>query len=41
MKSILIAVFLLAAGSTVCLAQCDKKVSFTAAKTEHLDENYS
>ncbi|HZX57336.1 MAG TPA: hypothetical protein VFE54_01370 [Mucilaginibacter sp.] len=39
MRSILIAVFLLAAGSTACLAQCDKKVSFTAAKTEHLDEN--
>ncbi len=39
MKSILIAVFLLAAGSTVCLAQCDKKVNFSSSKTQHLDEN--
>lgn len=39
MRSILIAVFLLAAGSTACLAQCDKKVSFTSSKTQHLDES--
>ena len=39
MKSILIAVFLLAAGSTACLAQCDKKVSFSSSKTQHLDES--
>jgi len=39
MRSILIALVLLAAGSTACLAQCDKKVSFTSSKTQHLDEN--
>ena len=37
MKSILIALFLLAAGSTMSFAQCDKKVSLTSAKTEHFD----
>jgi hypothetical protein len=39
MRSILIAVFLLAAGSTACLAQCDKKVSLTSSKTQHFDAN--
>jgi|SRR5579872_5666442 len=39
MRSILIAVFLLAAGSTACLAQCEKKVSFSSSKTQHLDES--
>jgi hypothetical protein len=39
MRSILIAVFLLAAGSTACLAQCDKKVSLSSSKTQHLDAN--
>jgi hypothetical protein len=39
MRSILIAVFLLAAGSTACLAQCDKKASFSSSKTQHLDES--
>ena len=39
MKSILIALFLLAAGSTVAFAQCDKKVSLSASKTEHYDAN--
>ncbi|HZX57335.1 MAG TPA: hypothetical protein VFE54_01365 [Mucilaginibacter sp.] len=38
-RSAILTLFLLAAGSTVCLAQCDKKVSFSSSKTEHLDEN--
>jgi hypothetical protein len=37
MKSILIALVLLAAGSTLSFAQCDKKVSLISAKTEHYD----
>ena len=37
MKTILIALFLLVAGSTMSFAQCDKKVSLASAKTEHLD----
>ena len=37
MKTILIALFLLVAGSTMSFAQCDKKVSLVSAKTEHLD----
>lgn len=39
MRSILIAFVLLAAGSTACLAQCDKKVSLASSKTQHLDAN--
>lgn len=39
MKSIIIALFLLAAGSTVCFAQCDKKVSITSSKSEQLDDS--
>jgi hypothetical protein len=37
MKSTLLALFLLVAGSTVSLAQCDKKVSLSSSKTQHLD----
>ena len=37
MKSILFTLVLLAAGSTVCLAQCDKKVSLSSSHTQHLD----
>jgi hypothetical protein len=37
MKSILIALFLLAACGTMSFAQCDKKVSLTSPKTEHFD----
>ena len=37
MKSIIIALVLLAAGSTVSLAQCDKKISLSSSKTEHFD----
>jgi len=37
MKSTIIALLLLLAGSTVCLAQCDKKLSLVTSKTEHLD----
>ncbi|MBS1524615.1 MAG: hypothetical protein JST19_03135 [Bacteroidetes bacterium] len=37
MKSILTTFLLLAAGSTISLAQCDKKVSLTSSKTQHLD----
>ena len=39
MKTILFALFLLAAGNTLSFAQCDKKVSLTSSKTEHLDAN--
>ena len=38
MRSILITLLLLAAGSTISLAQCDKKVALTSSKTQHLDE---
>jgi len=38
MKSAILALLLLAAGSTVSLAQCDKKVTFSSSKTEHLDD---
>lgn len=41
MKSTLLALFLLVAGSTVSLAQCDKKVSLTASKSQKLDESGS
>src|SRR5258708_34015465 len=37
MKSIFLALFLLAAGSTMGFAQCDKKVSLTSSKTQHFD----
>ncbi|HVW13323.1 MAG TPA: hypothetical protein VHB54_05870 [Mucilaginibacter sp.] len=37
MKAILITFLLLAAGSTISLAQCDKKVSLSSSKTQHLD----
>ncbi len=37
MKTIILFLSLLIAGSTVCFAQCDKKVIFTTSKTEHLD----
>lgn len=37
MKSTIIALFLLVAGSTMSFAQCDKKVNLTASKTEYLD----
>ncbi len=39
MKSTIIALLLLLAGGTVCLAQCDKKLSLVTSKTEHLDAN--
>jgi len=39
MRSILITCLLLAAGSTITMAQCDKKVSFSSSKTQHLDES--
>src|ERR1700744_1068428 len=37
MKSLLIALFLTAAVGTMSYAQCDKKVSLTSSKTQHLD----
>lgn len=37
MKNILITLFLLAAGSAMSFAQCDKKVTLVSSKTEHLD----
>lgn len=39
MKSIITALFLLAAGSTMCFAQCDKKVSITSSRSEQLDNS--
>ena len=39
MKTILITLFLLAAGSAMSFAQCDKKVSLVSSKTEHFDAN--
>ena len=39
MKTILITLFLLAAGSAMSFAQCDKKVTLTSSKTEHFDAN--
>jgi len=39
MKSTIIALILLVAGSTAALAQCDKKVSITSSKTEHFDSS--
>ncbi|WP_183560090.1 hypothetical protein [Mucilaginibacter sp. SP1R1] len=38
MKSTIIALFLLLAGSTVCFAQCDKSFTLTSSKTEYLDD---
>lgn len=37
MRSIVITLLLLAAGSTISLAQCDKKTVLTSSKTQHLD----
>jgi len=37
MKTIILFLSLLIAGSTICFAQCDKKVILTTSKTEHLD----
>ena len=37
MKSIIIILVLLVAGSTVSIAQCDKKVSLSSSQTQHLD----
>ncbi|HTD99654.1 MAG TPA: hypothetical protein VK668_10210 [Mucilaginibacter sp.] len=37
MKSIILALILLVAGSTVSLAQCDKKITLSSSKTQHLD----
>jgi hypothetical protein len=41
MKTILITLFLLATGSAMSFAQCDKKVTLVSTKTEHLDANGS
>src|ERR1700757_3967313 len=38
MRSIVITLVLLAAGSTISLAQCDKKLTLTSSKTQHFDE---
>lgn len=37
MRSIIITLLLLAAGGTITMAQCDKKVSLSSSKTQHLD----
>jgi hypothetical protein len=37
MRSILVTVLLLAAGSIISLAQCGKKVALTSTKTQHFD----
>lgn len=37
MKKLIFTLLLLAAGSTITMAQCDKKVSFVSSKTQHLD----
>jgi hypothetical protein len=39
MRSILMTCLLLAAGSTIAMAQCDKKVSLTSSKTQHWDDH--
>jgi hypothetical protein len=41
MKSTLLALFLLVAGSAVCFAQCDKRLSIISSKTEHLNTDGS
>jgi hypothetical protein len=38
LKTILFALFLLVAGSTVSFAQCDKTATFTASKTTYLND---
>lgn len=37
MKLIITTLLLLAAGSTITMAQCDKKISLMSSKTQHLD----
>lgn len=37
MRSIIITLLLLAAGGTICKAQCDQKISAVSSKTTHLD----
>jgi hypothetical protein len=37
MRSIIITLLLLAAGGTICKAQCDQKMSAASSKTTHLD----
>ncbi len=39
MRSFFITVILLVASGTLCMAQCDQKVSFTSGITTHLDAN--
>lgn len=39
MRSILMTCLLLAAGSTIAMAQCGKKVRLTSSKTEHWDNH--
>lgn len=39
MRSIIITLLLLAAGGTICKAQCDQKISAVSSKTTHLDGN--
>jgi hypothetical protein len=38
MKKLILSLLVFAAGSTIATAQCDKKVTFTSSKTEHLDD---
>jgi len=39
MKTIILFLSLLVAGSTICFAQCDKKTVITTSKTDHLNAN--
>jgi len=39
LKTIIAALFLMVAGSTISFAQCDKTVTLTSSKTTHLDES--
>jgi hypothetical protein len=39
MRSIFMTCLLLVAGSTIAMAQCDKKVSLTSSKTQHWDDH--
>jgi hypothetical protein len=39
MKAVLITLVLLATGSAMSFAQCDKKVTLVSSKTEHMDAN--
>jgi hypothetical protein len=39
MRSIIITLLLLAAGGSICKAQCDKKLTLTSSHTQHLDAN--